>query len=277
MRERFLPMLEANGVDLVLSGHSHSYERSYYINGHYGLSGTFGINTHAVGDTGEGDGRISGNGAYREPSAGPEEDKGTVYITAGSSGKISGGSLDHPAMFHSVNLLGSCVMNVSGDTLNVEFLTDAGAVNDHFTIIKCTGEVALNSSDTGLESLRSAINEVCSFDTVRIAETVVTPILLQSEIDINRHIIIEGIENTSIISGNGSNRIFNIGTGGTLELSYLILQDGQHPTEGGALLNQGTLYLDNVVLQNNFQGLTPLSWTNEGVISLKPGSVNIIK
>ncbi|NNF35632.1 MAG: metallophosphoesterase family protein [Saprospiraceae bacterium] len=278
MRERFLPMLEANGVDLVLSGHSHSYERSYYINGHYGLSGTFDINTHAVGDTGEGDGRISGNGAYREPSAGPEEDKGTVYITAGSSGKISGGTLDHPAMFHSVSLLGSCVMNVTGDTLSMEFLTDAGMVNDHFTIVKCSGEeMVSNVLDAGLESLRSAINEVCSYDTVRIAETVTSPILLQSEIDINRHIIIEGVENTSIISGDGNNRIFNIGTGGALELSYLILQDGQHPTEGGALLNQGTLYLDNIILQNNFQGITPLSWTNQGAIILKSGSVNVIK
>lgn len=278
MRERFLPMLEANGVDLVLSGHSHSYERSYYINGHYGMSSTFNINTHAVGDTGGGDGKISGDGAYREPSAGPEENKGTVYITAGSSGKTGGGSLNHPAMFHSVNILGSCVMNVSGDTLSMKFITDAGMVNDQFTIIKCSGEeMVLNSLDTGLESLRSAINKVCSYDTVRIAETVVSPVLLQSEIDIDRHIIIEGVENTSIISGNGNHRIFNIGTGGTLELSYLILQDGQHPTEGGALLNQGTLYLNNVTLQDNFQGMTPLALTNQGAIILKSGSMNVIK
>ena len=38
MRQNFLPMLEDNGVDLVMSGHSHSYERSYLINGHYGNS-----------------------------------------------------------------------------------------------------------------------------------------------------------------------------------------------------------------------------------------------
>ena len=29
MRENIIPMLEDNGVDLILSGHSHSYERSY--------------------------------------------------------------------------------------------------------------------------------------------------------------------------------------------------------------------------------------------------------
>ncbi len=41
MRQNFLPILEEHGVDLVLSGHSHAYERSKFIDGHYGSSGTF--------------------------------------------------------------------------------------------------------------------------------------------------------------------------------------------------------------------------------------------
>ena len=36
MRQNALPILEDGGVDLVLSGHSHSYERSFLIDGHYG-------------------------------------------------------------------------------------------------------------------------------------------------------------------------------------------------------------------------------------------------
>src|SRR6185503_18695681 len=38
MREKILPILEAYGVDLVLSGHSHIYERSHLLKGHYGYS-----------------------------------------------------------------------------------------------------------------------------------------------------------------------------------------------------------------------------------------------
>ena len=38
MRENALPLLESYGVDLVLSGHSHCYERSYFLDGHYGRS-----------------------------------------------------------------------------------------------------------------------------------------------------------------------------------------------------------------------------------------------
>ncbi len=52
MRQNFLPMLESNGVDLVVAGHSESYERSYLINGHYGVSDTFDEAIHTVGNTG---------------------------------------------------------------------------------------------------------------------------------------------------------------------------------------------------------------------------------
>ena len=44
MRENFLPMLEENGIDLVLSGHSHSYERSYFLDGHHDDANTFNSN-----------------------------------------------------------------------------------------------------------------------------------------------------------------------------------------------------------------------------------------
>ena len=48
MRERVVPIFERYKVDLVLSGHSHSYERSYLLNGHYGQENTFVAGTHAL-------------------------------------------------------------------------------------------------------------------------------------------------------------------------------------------------------------------------------------
>jgi 3',5'-cyclic AMP phosphodiesterase CpdA len=79
MRERFLPLMDAYGVDMVLSGHSHSYERSYPVQGHYGLSGS--LTTNMIIDAG--DGIESGDGAYRRSNG-----TGVVYVVAGSSGKI---------------------------------------------------------------------------------------------------------------------------------------------------------------------------------------------
>ena len=149
MRTNFLPMLETNGVDLVLSGHSHSYERSYFLKDHHGLSGTFNSVIHTVGTNGDGDGRIGSDGSYQKMVTGPEAGDGAVYITAGSSGKATGGTLNHPAMFHSVNLLGSCVLEVDGDEMNVKFITDTGAINDFFTISKPLGCIVGTPCDDG--------------------------------------------------------------------------------------------------------------------------------
>src|SRR5438093_2693167 len=59
MRQYANPILESHGVDLVLSGHSHSYERSYLLNGHYGSSST--LTSAMIVD--KGDGRVDGTGA----------------------------------------------------------------------------------------------------------------------------------------------------------------------------------------------------------------------
>src|SRR5207249_2836018 len=90
MRQNALPLLEQGGIDLVLAGHSHSYERSYLIDGHYGLSGTF----TDVLKKDRGDGRIDGRGSYKKPSPGPAPHEGAVYVVAGSSGQTSGGPLN---------------------------------------------------------------------------------------------------------------------------------------------------------------------------------------
>ncbi|HIO71796.1 MAG TPA: T9SS type A sorting domain-containing protein [Flavobacteriales bacterium] len=135
MRSNFLPLFEDYGVDLVLSGHSHSYERSYLLNGHYGNSNTFNINTMAL-DAGSGQQDV--DSAYEKTITGNDAGKGAVYLTAGSSGKISSsGSLDHPAMHTSLrNILGSCILEAFGDTLDFIFLDNNGVVEDYFTIVK---------------------------------------------------------------------------------------------------------------------------------------------
>jgi PKD repeat protein len=86
-----------------------------------------------------GDGRIDGDGAYQKAGIGPVGHQGAVHIVGGSSGKLSGGSLDHPVMVVSWNRLGSVILDVDGDRLDSVFLTNTGAVDDHFTLVKNTG------------------------------------------------------------------------------------------------------------------------------------------
>ena len=118
MRENALPILEAEGVDLVLTGHSHSYERSFLIDGHYGASGTFVPSMKKDG----GSGREDGSGAYQKPTSGPASHEGAAYAVAGSSGQIAGGALNHPAMFVSLNVLGSMVLDVTEGRLDAKFI-----------------------------------------------------------------------------------------------------------------------------------------------------------
>lgn len=131
MRENFLPILEAGGVDLVLAGHSHDYERSFLLDGAYGYS----TNMTAANFKNSGDGRIDGNGAYEKaPGAAPHE--GAVYIVAGNGGQTSGGPLNHPAMYLSLNKLGSLILDVEGAELNATFINEKAQVRDYFTLRK---------------------------------------------------------------------------------------------------------------------------------------------
>jgi len=132
MRQYALPVLEAGGVDLVLSGHSHSYERSFLLDRHYGLSSTL-VDSMKVNI---GNGRPSGDGAYLKPTRGPAAHEGAVYAVAGSSAQTSGGTLNHPVMITSLNKLGSLVLDIDGDELDATFIDHTGAALDSFTILK---------------------------------------------------------------------------------------------------------------------------------------------
>jgi len=139
MRQNMLPILEAHGVDLVLSGHSHCYERSFLLDGHYGYSGTL----EPIMKKDNGSGREDETGAYRKATLGPGAREGAVYIVAGSSGHATFGTLDHAAMFDARLEMGSLVIDVSSNRLDALFLRDTGTIPDHFTILKGTGPEAL--------------------------------------------------------------------------------------------------------------------------------------
>jgi hypothetical protein len=61
---------------------------------------------------------------------------------AGSSGQISGGSLQHPVNALSLNALGSLVLDFDGHRLDATFIDDKAVVRDYFTIVKGKEEAA---------------------------------------------------------------------------------------------------------------------------------------
>lgn len=138
IREQIIPMMERLGVDLILNGHSHSYERSYLLNGHYGSSSTFNP-SHQV-DDGSGDFITECPYIkYTEPS---NANKGTVYALVGVSGKtdVTSSGWPHPAMYKSsVEHLGSMLLSVNDNRLDAKFLTSNNIIYDQFTILKDPG------------------------------------------------------------------------------------------------------------------------------------------
>jgi acid phosphatase type 7 len=137
MREHYTAVFEMYGVDLVFSGHSHSYERSFPILGHRGTSDTFLESMK----TDTGNGRKDSDGAYIKPYN--SLDHGIIYSVAGSSGKARSGSLNHPVHYLSMRELGSVVLDFDGDELNVTFVSTEPGATDYYSIVKTIQSSAL--------------------------------------------------------------------------------------------------------------------------------------
>jgi acid phosphatase type 7 len=132
MRQYIVPILEAHGVDVVLCGHSHNYERSFLLHGHYGFSTN--LSSSMILDAGSG--RQGDTGAYVKVNSGPQANKGTVYVVAGSAGDIEPRFGHHPAMFTDAASIGSVVIDINTNRLDARFVLATGQIADSFTIIK---------------------------------------------------------------------------------------------------------------------------------------------
>lgn len=132
MHANVLPLLESYGVDLILNGHSHDYERSYLLDGHYGHSSTL----TAANKLDSGDGDPAGDGAYRKTTPGSAAHEGEVVAVCGSSSEVRNTTLNHPAHVVGRLELGSMVIDVAGNTLTGRFLNSAVNVTDQFQIVK---------------------------------------------------------------------------------------------------------------------------------------------
>ncbi|HWB05187.1 MAG TPA: metallophosphoesterase family protein [Verrucomicrobiales bacterium] len=137
MRENFMPILEGAGVDLVLAGHSHIYERSMLIDGAYA---TPTVAKDVVLD--DGDGNPAGDGPYKK-SAGSQPHQGSVSIVAGHGGTtLRRMKTVSPVMRTTLLEFGSVILDLKGDTLTGRMLNSDGIVRDTFQIVK-QGKVQL--------------------------------------------------------------------------------------------------------------------------------------
>ncbi|MFY7669266.1 MAG: metallophosphoesterase [Crocinitomicaceae bacterium] len=136
MRERVVPLLEEYDIDLVICGHSHVFERSKLIHGHYGNSFSFEPSTMLKDGS---NGNFAQGNAYHKDGLANTPD-GTVYVVCGNSGsKEDAPSLDYPIMQFvdgGLDACGSFVMDIYKNRLDGKYLHMNGSVLDEFTILK---------------------------------------------------------------------------------------------------------------------------------------------
>lgn len=136
IREKLLPILERYEVDLVVCGHSHVYERSKLLKGHYGTSGTYDPAKHNVSNsTGQYNGTPNSAPYIKEP--GP--DKGMVYIVSGSSAYVGKSYPDwpHKAMHYSNDsAAGAGMLEITENRLDFKWICADGVIRDQFTMMK---------------------------------------------------------------------------------------------------------------------------------------------
>lgn len=130
MRTHIMPILESGGVDLVLTGHSHIYERSMLIDGAYA---TPTVSENVVFEDREGN--PDTDGPYRK-SAGINPNNGEIQVVAGHGGTTIGRKGTIPFMRKIIVEHGSVVVDIDGDTLIGTMINKYGEVKDRFGLVK---------------------------------------------------------------------------------------------------------------------------------------------
>lgn len=149
VRLNFVRILERSGVDLVLCGHSHNYERSKLMQGHYGKEPTFNKTLHQLDTSTALYNNTTNSCPYIKDTI--SKKIGTVYVVSGSSSKLGSpqASFPHDAMYYS-NIVdgGSLIVDVEANRLDVKWLCADGVIRDNFTMFKNVNKVSYYSITT---------------------------------------------------------------------------------------------------------------------------------
>lgn len=164
IRQRINPILERFGVDMVLLGHSHVYERSYPLHDQYGPMSDFTASPSSYiypkdNSTGRYDGSAS-SCVYKSTSA--RKKQGTVYVVAGSSGALGYNTAlnPHPVMVSSQRTQGGAFyFEVEDNRLDAKFIQPNAStytISDQFTVMKDVDRIQTITVPTGQSTTLTA-------------------------------------------------------------------------------------------------------------------------
>jgi len=136
LRNILVPIFDKYKVDLVLTGHSHVYERSKPLLGHTGTSDTFDPKIHNPFIS---SGKYNGDENSCPYLFDSSNQNGTIYVVNGVGGGTKSPLSDfpHKAMYYSTaSVNGSFYVEIENNRFDAKFLDTKGEVLDRFTIFK---------------------------------------------------------------------------------------------------------------------------------------------
>ena len=142
MHDNIPAILERYGVDLVINGHSHAYERSFMIKNLYGPSTGYLPATNLVNGSSAKYNGLANTCPYSYQSG--QVKHGTTYVVTGSSGQLGGTSAGWPLPFMSYTDAsngGSFYFEIDSNRLDAKFISYTTGpltpfLRDSFTIFK---------------------------------------------------------------------------------------------------------------------------------------------
>src|SRR5208282_965965 len=144
------------------------------------------------------------------------------------------------------------------------------------TAIIGTSLTVTNTNDSGFGSLRDAMANAASGDTINFSLAYPATITLASTLTINTSLTISGPGASNVaISGNNAVQVFSIG-GGTVNISGVTIEHGSfggYPY-GGGIANGGTLTLSNSAVSGNTGSYVGGGIYNYGTLTLTNSTVS---
>ena len=144
IRERFIRILERSGVDMIINGHSHDYERSYLLKSYYKAAAAnpnlsevdFNASLHTASQSSAKYDNSASSCPYTYNSG--KFNHGTVYVVAGSAGADGGVQAGYPhnAFPFSQDDGGMLYFEIDNNRLDAKFIRRDGNIADKFTILK---------------------------------------------------------------------------------------------------------------------------------------------
>ncbi|MES2647549.1 MAG: metallophosphoesterase [Bacteroidota bacterium] len=162
IRENFIRILERHGVDLVMCGHSHVYERSYLLNNYYGREAAFDVSKHTKSaSSGKDDG--TPNSSPFQIKAGASN-HGTIYVVSGSAsqaGRIEADKFPHNALPFAFNEEGMFYLEIDKNRLVGKFIQQDNVVADQFTIVQ-------NPAGTNIAGITNQAPEITDDEGIQL-------------------------------------------------------------------------------------------------------------